>query len=162
MVMFWGDGFSSPHHLKSGRGCVTSLPEHFSSETPRAHAVAAFGGLKMQSVMWSQIRCSLIHTASWSGTWRDLSPKGTYLDLALEETAWLAVKASWESVGACVDVWGLESEIQLAREVKAEQGIPRESSAGMFYMKDKGGGTYNLKIMNFNSLFTPASCFECL
>lgn len=84
-----------------------------------------------------------------------------HLGFGLEETAWLAVKASWGSMDACVDSWGQEPETDWGR--KLGQGrVSLESSAGARYMKNKGGGTYNLKIMNFNSLFTPASCFECL
>lgn len=83
------------------------------------------------------------------------------LDFVLEETAWLAVKASRESKDVCVDSWGLEPETDWDREVGRGR-VSLESSAGACYVKDKGGGTYNLKIMNFNSLFTPASRFECL
>lgn len=78
-VIFWGGGgvFSSSNRMKSHKGCVTACRKVFLARLPRARVVDLFNGLKMQSVSWSQTRCSLIRAASQSGTWHGLSPKGT-------------------------------------------------------------------------------------
>lgn len=85
-----------------------------------------FSGLKMQSVLWRQTWCSLIHSASQSETWHDLSPKGNF-DFVLEESVSL-----WEQAGEnkviCVDSWGLEPETNWGRETESGQGILRVQS----------------------------------
>lgn len=52
-------------------------------------------------------------------------------------------------------------DLRAARAEKLGQGSV-ETSAGACYVKERSRGTYNLKIMDFNSLLAPASRFECL
>lgn len=54
-----------------------------------------------------------------------------------------------------------DRDLRAARAEELGQGGV-EFSTGACYVKDWSRGTYNLKIMDFNSLLAPASRFECL
>ena len=68
-----------------------------------------------------------------------------HLDFVLEETACLAVKASWESKDVCVDSWGLEPKTDWGREVGAGQGILRVQRWSMLH---EGQGWWYLQSEN--------------
>lgn len=54
-----------------------------------------------------------------------------------------------------------DRDLRAARAEELGQGGV-EFSTGVCYVEDQSRGTYDLKIMDFNSLLAPASRFECL
>lgn len=137
--------------------CVTACQRVFLAQS-RGHVLQPyFNGLEMQSVARSQTCCSLIHTGMDPGRSYHLQKA---FGLCFGRNSLASCESKPGGHGYLCGQLG-DRDLRSTRAEKLGQDSV-ENSAGAYYVEDQSGGTYNLKIMDFNSLLTPASCFECL